>query len=96
MSKLPILFLHGYESSGQGFKGEFLRTQFPGIYTPTLTGELDPRFAQVDPIFNQHDSWVLIGSSFGGLMATLLAINYPQKVSRLILMAPALIPPFYT
>ncbi|MHA1519017.1 MAG: YqiA/YcfP family alpha/beta fold hydrolase [Promethearchaeota archaeon] len=96
MSNLPILFLHGYESSGQGFKGQFLRKQFPDIHTPTLTGEMDSRLAQVDPIFQQQDSWVLIGSSFGGLMATLLAIRYPQKVSRLILMAPALIPPFYT
>ncbi|MHA1674923.1 MAG: alpha/beta hydrolase, partial [Promethearchaeota archaeon] len=38
----------------------------------------------------------LIGSSFGGLMATLLAIKHPQKVSRLILMAPALIPPYFS
>ena len=96
MSNLPLLFLHGYESSGQGFKGEFLRTQFPSIHTPTLTGEIDSRLAQVDSIFTQQDSWVLIGSSFGGLMATLLAMKHPQKVSRLILMAPALIPPFFT
>ena len=32
----------------------------------------------------------LIGSSFGGLMATCYAIKHPGKVTRLILLAPAL------
>ncbi len=32
----------------------------------------------------------MVGSSFGGLMATCYARDYPEKCSRLILLAPAL------
>lgn len=91
-----ILFIHGYQSSGSGFKAEFLRKIFPNIHTPTLTGELDERMEQILPLFLEHESWVVIGSSYGGLMATLLAQQYPSKISRLILLAPALIPPIFT
>ncbi len=33
---------------------------------------------------------VIIGSSFGGLMATCYAQKYPSKIKKLILLAPAL------
>ncbi len=45
---------------------------------------------QLDEICKNHQELTLIGSSFGGLMATCYAMKHPEKVSRLILLAPAL------
>jgi pimeloyl-ACP methyl ester carboxylesterase len=87
-----LIFLHGYESSGHGFKAEYLRKIFPSIHTPTFTGELEERMSQLEPIFSQHDSWIIIGSSYGGLMAAVIAARYPTKVVRMVLLAPALVP----
>ena len=45
--------------------------------------------AQLEPLLGE-ERWLLVGSSFGGLMAALWTLRYPQRVSRLILLAPAL------
>lgn len=37
------------------------------------------------------DEFYLLGHSFGGQIATFLSINYPQKIKKLILCAPAVI-----
>ena len=90
-----IILIHGYESSGQGFKGQWLRRVFPEILTPNFVGDLDQRMESLVEILHPHTGWILIGSSFGGLMATLFTSRYPKHVLRLILLAPALVPPFY-
>ena len=90
-----IIFIHGYESSGQGFKGQWLRKIFPEILTPNFVGDLDHRMKTLIDILHPQTGWILIGSSFGGLMATLFASRFPQHVRRLILLAPALVAPFY-
>ena len=46
-------------------------------------------------ILHSQTEWILIGSSFGGLMATLFTSRYPSQVEQLILLAPALVPPFF-
>ncbi len=89
----PLIFIHGLESSGQGFKGAMLRSLFPEILTPDFTDSLDRRMAQLEPILAGRSSWVMIGSSFGGLMAALFACQQPGQVKKLILLAPALIHP---
>ncbi|WP_371801832.1 alpha/beta fold hydrolase [Candidatus Lokiarchaeum ossiferum] len=89
-----IIFIHGYESSGQGYKGTYLKTIFPHILTPNFTGELEERMEQLIPILTPHDDWILIGSSFGGLMSVKYASEFPEKVDQLILFAPALVPPY--
>ena len=89
----PLIFIHGLESSGQGFKGTLLRGLFPDILTPDFTGSLQRRMAQLEPILADRSGWVMIGSSFGGLMAALFAGHQPAQVSKLILLAPALIHP---
>src|SRR6056297_1433990 len=88
------MFLHGYESSGNAFKASFLRRKYPYMLTPTFSGDLSARMTQLQPLLQNSASWVLIGSSFGGLMATLAAQTSPEKIQRLVLMAPALIHPF--
>ena len=89
----PIIFLHGLVSSGQGFKGNLFRSIFPQAITPDFTGSLEERMIQLAPILNAHSEWTIIGSSFGGLMATLFTAQHPNQVRKLILLAPALILP---
>ena len=88
------LFIHGYESSGDGFKGVYLSQRFPHLFHPTFQGDLDQRMQALYQILEANETWTLIGSSFGGLMATRYACEFPEKVSRLILLAPALIAPY--
>ena len=88
-----LMFIHGLASSGQGDKATFLRAQFPDLVAPDFTGTLDQRLVQLTGILGNTSDCTLIGSSFGGLMATLFACLHPLQVRRLILLAPALIWP---
>jgi len=88
-----IIFIHGYESSGHGFKGYFLRSIFPNMLTPDFTGELLERMEQLKNVLKTEKKWIFIGSSFGGLMGTLYMMEYPDKVEKAVLMAPALVSP---
>ena len=94
-----IIFIHGLESSGDGFKGQLLRSVLPGCLTPNFTPYthqisirvlLKERMNQLIPVLIEKVKWIIIGSSFGGLMATLFTLEHPSKVSKLILLAPYL------
>ncbi len=97
-----IIFIHGLESSGKGFKGTYLKGLLPDILTPnfkkfkrniSLDTLLKKRMGQLYLILKKRTSWIIIGSSFGGLMATLYALRNPEKTERLILFAPFLATP---
>ena len=88
-----LIFIHGKESSGQGTKAVMLRDLFPGMLTPDFKGELTERMHKLKKILQGKDSWTIIGSSMGGLMAALFTCAQPQRVRRLVLLAPALIWP---
>ncbi len=85
-----IIFLHGLDSSGKGTKGRFFHTHFPHVLCPDFHGTLDDRMAQLSDLCRDKADLMLIGSSFGGLMASLYALRFPEKTARLILLAPAL------
>jgi len=85
-----MIFIHGLESSGRGFKGKMFRRLFPGLLAPDFSGDLRERMAQLEPILARRRGWILFGSSFGGLMAALYARDHPERIGRLILLAPAL------
>ncbi len=85
-----IYFLHGLDSSGNGTKGKFFAENFPQINSPNFHGELATRINQLEKFCEEDKAITLIGSSFGGLMASCFAENNRKRVSRLILMAPAL------
>ena len=90
MSEPPLIFIHGMMSSSQGFKAVMLRGLFPAILTPDFSGSLEERMAQLLPILTDRSGWVIIGSSMGGLMGSLFAYQHPERVKKLILLAPAL------
>ncbi len=91
--KTRLIFIHGLKSSGRGFKGRLLRDRFPNIRTPDFDGPLQKRMAQLTPLLSGQAGWVIIGSSFGGLMGALFAYRHPRQVKKLILLAPALLHP---
>ncbi|MFW9897358.1 MAG: YqiA/YcfP family alpha/beta fold hydrolase [Candidatus Thorarchaeota archaeon] len=95
-----IIFIHGLESSGKGFKGRLLRKVIPEIVSPDFK-EFDPslniydlleiRMRELNMILSEKKPWILIGSSFGGLMASIYTLNNPNIVSKLILLAPFIV-----
>lgn len=84
------LFLHGLDSSSGGTKGQWLHQHFPAVRMHDYQGSLDQRLAQLEGEVAGLDSLILIGSSFGGLMAACFALRQPQRCRRLVLLAPAL------
>jgi pimeloyl-ACP methyl ester carboxylesterase len=88
-----LIFIHGLISSGQSYKANLLRGFFPDILTPDFEGSLEERMAQLEPILSDQSGWIIIGSSFGGLMGAMFTCQHPEQVSKLILLAPALIWP---
>jgi 8-oxo-dGTP pyrophosphatase MutT (NUDIX family)/predicted alpha/beta hydrolase family esterase len=83
-------FLHGLDSSSHGTKGRFFRDHFPHIHCPDFDGPLADRLHRLAELCRGLANVTLVGSSFGGLMATCHAIRFPDQVARLILLAPAL------
>ena len=89
-------FLHGLDSSSRGTKGQWFAKHFPEVSVPDFKGELSARLASLEKLCCNSKDITLVGSSFGGLMATCFAIKHPQKCRSLILLAPALNFPEYT
>ena len=83
-------FLHGLDSSIQGTKAQWFRQRFPQVGMQDYHGDLTSRLEQLEAQLASIDNLTLIGSSFGGLMATCFALHHPQRCRRLILLAPAL------
>ena len=88
-----IIFIHGLESSGSGFKGRLFKKEIPGIITPDFKGPLEKRMILLNEIMDETQPWIIIGSSWGGLMSAIYTCNHPDNVSLLILLAPVLVHP---
>ncbi|MDO8785417.1 MAG: alpha/beta fold hydrolase [Syntrophales bacterium] len=84
------VFLHGLESSSQGTKGSFFREKYPDMLVEDFSGPLEQRMKKLYKILSGKTELILVGSSYGGLMATIYACNHEEKVKNLILLAPAL------
>ena len=98
-----VLYLHGFASSARSSKATFFGKKFleeagvrletpdfnePDFSTLTITRMVD----QVREILDAHpeDRAVLIGSSLGAFVAVQVAVARPDRVSSLVLLAPAL------
>ena len=84
------IFIHGLESSNQGTKSVFFREKYPDMAIPYFTGSLDERMRSLRSVLFQKTGVILVGSSFGGLMATIFAMENEERVERMILLAPAI------
>ena len=95
---MSFVYLHGFASSPQSSKAQFFARKFqergrtleipvldggdfPGL---TITGQL----RVVEKAVGDGPA-VLFGSSLGGYLAALFASRHPERVTQLVLMAPA-------
>jgi alpha-beta hydrolase superfamily lysophospholipase len=96
-----LVFIHGLESTAQGAKGQFFSQHFSQMIIEDYTGDFATRMRKLDGLLSSKNDLILVGSSYGGLMATRYAIDNENKVKKMILLAPALnlkefIPPLHT
>ena len=89
---MSVVFLHGLESGPQGHKYKALSEAFDEVLAPNCEDVLDVegRMGLIEEATRGRSGLVVVGSSFGGLMAALLAHRYPERVKSYMLMAPAL------
>ncbi|MCD6486071.1 MAG: alpha/beta fold hydrolase [Syntrophobacterales bacterium] len=84
------VFIHGLEGSSQGTKGTFFRKRYPDMIIEDYPGSLEERMTRLRGTLTDKSDIVLVGSSYGGLMAAMYACDNEHRVKRLILLAPAL------
>jgi pimeloyl-ACP methyl ester carboxylesterase len=90
MKDIARAFIHGLDSSSRGTKGSYFRARYPGMFTEDYSGPLEERMAQLEKGLSGTGNLILVGSSYGGLMAAIFACANETRVRRLILLAPAL------
>lgn len=89
---LPVVyFLHGLESGPFGSKSRALR-EIMNLQAPDFQGmDIEERLEKAMSLLalEENHSVVLIGSSLGGLLTTLLWSRMPEKIGGLLLLVPA-------
>jgi pimeloyl-ACP methyl ester carboxylesterase len=90
MDHITRVFIHGLDSSGNGTKGSYFRKRYPDMLIDDYDGSLQERMDKLLKNIGKMNNLILVGSSFGGLMATIFACAHESRVRRLILLAPAL------
>ena len=90
MEMITRAFIHGLDSSSHGTKGSFFRKRYPEMILEDYSGPLEERMAKLERDLAGKGNLILVGSSYGGLMAALFACGNEIRVRRLILLAPAL------
>jgi pimeloyl-ACP methyl ester carboxylesterase len=84
------VFIHGLESTSQGTKGVFFRERYPGMILENFSGSFTQRMEKLEGLMAGKNNLILVGSSYGGLMAAVFACLHQERVRKLILLAPAL------
>ncbi|HID30033.1 MAG TPA: alpha/beta hydrolase [Desulfobacterales bacterium] len=85
------VFIHGLESSSHGTKGVFFRKRYPEMLIEDFPGSFEQRMDKLNSLLSEKTSLIMVGSSYGGLMAAIYGFNNKDKVKKLILLAPALV-----
>lgn len=87
-----ILFAHGLEGTPTGSKPAALTAAGFDVVAPDGRGlPLAERIAGLEAASRGRTGIVLVGSSYGGLAALMLAIRHPERLRGLVLLAPALL-----
>ncbi len=84
------VFIHGLESTSRGTKGVFFREHYPDMIIEDFFGSFSQRMEKLEGLLAGKKPLILVGSSFGGLMAAVYACLHEERVQKLILLAPAL------
>lgn len=73
-----------------GTKGVFFRERYPGMIVEDFPGTFEERMERLEGLLRGKTGLILVGSSFGGLMAAVYACLHGDRVEKLILLAPAI------
>ena len=84
------IFIHGLESSTQGTKSVYFGQKYPDMVLQDFVGDLNQRMEKLNSLLQGESDIRLVGSSFGGLMATLFAMENESRIAKMILLAPAI------
>jgi len=90
------VFIHGLESTSQGTKGQYFRRHFPEMIIEDYTGDFNTRMTKLNVLLSGKNNLILIGSSYGGLMASVFAAKNESLITKMILLAPALLLPEFS
>jgi pimeloyl-ACP methyl ester carboxylesterase len=85
-----LMYIHGSESDSNSGKARQFREWFPGMVTPDFIGSFEQRMSHLRSTLSDTTGWILIGSSYGGLMATVFALDGESQLRKLVLLAPGL------
>lgn len=88
--KITAIFIHGLDSSSNGTKANWFRQNYPEVLLPDFNGSFSERLKKLQGITAGQEGLIMIGSSYGGLIAAAFALEQPRQVKRLVLLAPAL------
>jgi len=84
------VFIHGLLGHSKGTKATFLRERYPDMIIEDFRGSLEERMDKLNSVLAGKESIVMVGSSLGGLMAAMFALDNQERLKKLILLAPAL------
>ncbi len=88
--EVEIYFFHGLESGPHGRKYHRLSEDF-SVTSPDFQGmDIWERLEKAEALTEGMTDLVVVGSSFGGLLAALLYARHPERFRGYVLMAPAL------
>lgn len=84
-----IFFFHGKESGPFGTKYDALSERF-SVDSPDFRGmDISKRLKKAEHLTRHMEDIVVVGSSYGGLLAALLYSNHPDRFKGYVLLAPA-------
>lgn len=84
------IFIHGLDSSNRGTKAVFFKDRFPDMTIPNFRGTLQERMRKLQEVLSGQSEIILVGSSFGGLMVSVFALENESRVKKMVLLAPAI------
>ncbi|MGP8155222.1 MAG: alpha/beta fold hydrolase [Smithella sp.] len=85
-----LVFIHGLESTAKGAKGQFFSQNFPRMIIEDYMGDFTRRMHKLGDVLAGKTDLIIVGSSYGGLMAVQYAMENESRMKKLILLAPAL------
>ena len=88
--KNTLVFIHGLESTSLGNKAKYFRKAFPEMIIGDYTGSFGARMQKLKSVLAGKTHLILVGSSYGCLMAARFALDNEPLIQKLILLAPAL------
>jgi pimeloyl-ACP methyl ester carboxylesterase len=87
MQSVHLCFFHGLDSSPKGTKAGLLKKTYPECWVPELPPDIYRRVEIAAEGITEPT--IIIGSSLGGLTAIMYAMQHPEMVNGMVLMAPA-------